>query len=138
MVESLKKQDKENLSIKASKENKKGKERNFLDVKKVCVWSKYKAISFKESLICCNISNSVYGKTACKNNIKLPQMILSASKLTSWKSTKRKLALLNYDRDDETVKDEDNYNDSDNDEQRKGMVKRMVIQMKVWKMEKDI
>ena len=65
-------------------------------------------------------------------------MILSASKLTSWKSTKRKLALLNYDRDDETVKDEDNYNDSDNDEERKGMLKRMMIQMKVWKMEKDI
>ena len=38
MVESLKKQDKENLSIKASKENKKGKGKEFFRCKEsVCV-----------------------------------------------------------------------------------------------------
>ena len=43
-------------------------------------------------------------------------MILPASRLTSYKSTNRKLAL-NDDTDDTTEEDEDDNNDSDSDEE---------------------
>lgn len=47
---------------------------------------------------------------------KCPQMILPGSRVTSYKSTKRKLAL-NYNTDDETEEDADDNNGSDRKQQ---------------------
>ena len=79
----------------------------------VCGKSKCEATGLREYLICNNILNSVCGKVDCKIG-KCPYVILPASKLTSCKSTKRKLAL-NYDTYDESEENEDEYNDRDSD-----------------------
>ena len=80
----------------------------------VCGKSKCEATGLREYLIFNNILSSVCGKVDCKIEGKCPYVILPASKLTSCKSTKRKLAL-NYDTYDESEENEDEYNDRDSD-----------------------